>query len=511
MKKAIAFISITIIFLSVFSVSAFAYGTGKSYTYNHFGEAVPTPDPYVVDKVVGAGLGLNKPEDSIYHNGFLYILDSGNLRVVVLDKNFNYVRQIKFKKNGLDYQLVEPMGIWIDENDNMYIADRSKGVVIKSDLNGNVQKEYGRPKTDLIDSKSDYLPLKVLTDKNGIIYILVENEYRGIVTIDQDGNFMGFFGSNKVQVTSQLLLDQFWENFMTQAQISRTQRYLPVDYSSMAIDSNDFVYTACGTTSDMTELIRKINPLSTNVLENQGVFGDSNLGVSRGIWYFTDFNAITTDNDGFITVLDKTWDRIFQYSSEGKLLYIFGGEGDQAGTFSQPVDIESIGDELVILDKDYGNLTVMKPTAFGENVRKAENLYQDGRFTESIGPWNEVIKEDSNYEFAYEGIGESLFVSKKYQEAMKDFKLANSHADYSLAFQRFRSQFLRNNFTLFITILLLLFVVLPFIYRKLRKRNIYGKDKLLSIMLIAIKLLSIGRFLMVSKLLIKPERGGIEL
>lgn len=53
---------------------------------------------------------------------------------------------------------------------------------------------------------------------------------------------------------------------------------------------------------------------------------------------------------------------MFQYTSEGELMYIFGGQGQQNGTFQSPVDVESWGDDLLVLDQAYGTVTVMEPT-----------------------------------------------------------------------------------------------------------------------------------------------------
>lgn len=476
MKKILMIlIAVAITVSSLISVAG-AEGTGKAYTYNHRQEAVPIPDPYEVEQVIGGtGFGFNKPQDMVYNNHELYVLDSGNKKVVVLDRQFNPVRSIQFTRDGAEYSTMELRGLWVDAKGDIFIADRSKKIVFQTDPQGRVIREYGKPETDLMDENTDFLPCKVMTDHLGQIYILAENEYRGIITINREGKFMGFYGSKEVSVNSELLVDMLWRNLMTDEQRNRTRRYLPVEYSNMSIDKKGFVYTVSGTSENMTELIRKLNSQGLNVLQNKGVFGDYHLGVSRGTWFFTNFNAIAIDEQGYLTVVDRTWNRIFQYSSEGELLYIFGGKGEQSGTFSAPEDIESMGDKLLVLDADYGNITVFRPTSFGTAVRTAERLYQDGRFQESIAPWNEVLRQNSNYEFAYIGIGKSLVVEKKYKEALEYFKLGYSHGNYSLAFKRYRSEVLRSNFSLIMFAVILIFIVFPMIMRFLRKKGLVKK------------------------------------
>lgn len=69
-----------------------------TYEYNEFGEPVETPAGYIPAQTIDAAkLGLTKPFDSIsdlcYVNGTLYILDSGNGRIVELDEELNLVAE----------------------------------------------------------------------------------------------------------------------------------------------------------------------------------------------------------------------------------------------------------------------------------------------------------------------------------------------------------------------------------------------------------------------------------
>ena len=55
----------------------------------------------------------------------------------------------------------------------------------------------------------------------------------------------------------------------------------------------------------------------------------------------TQFVDVTVDDDGFISALDLSRGRVFQYDEEMTLLYSFGNTGKQLGTFSYPVAIET--------------------------------------------------------------------------------------------------------------------------------------------------------------------------
>lgn len=459
-----------IAFLLLLSLPVAAAETGKAYTYNYRQQSVIIPDPYVVDEVIGnSGLKFKSPEDLMAYGDELYVLDSGNHRVVVLNSELDFVREIRFTRNGKPYETQELKGFCVDDR-GIFVADRSGQKVFFSDYSGKVIKEFFKPETPLLPENNMFLPLKVLTDSTGQLYILVENEYRGAISISNKGEFEGFFGSSNVKVTAALLLDELWRSFMTEEQRSGTQRYLPMEYKNFTRDNKDFIYAVQGTTSGTDEPLRKLNSQGINVLTGRGPFGDPNLGKYKGKLYNSNFISITVDEDEFISILDNTWNRIFQYNREGELLFVFGGKGDQKGTFSDPVDLEAFQGRILVLDRYFGNITVFEPTEYGRNIRLGYQLYQEGRFQASVEPWKKVLEIDGSCEMAYNSIGKALLMEKKYKQAMEYFRIANSKAEYSLAFQRYRKFFLRNNFTWFV-FLASIVVIAVLIIRYFWKRN----------------------------------------
>lgn len=78
----------------------------EGYGYNTWGEAVPYPNSYKVVKTIsGEDLGcgdLNEP-DKLYVDGNrrIYLSDTGNARILVLDADFQLIREIKgYLHNG---------------------------------------------------------------------------------------------------------------------------------------------------------------------------------------------------------------------------------------------------------------------------------------------------------------------------------------------------------------------------------------------------------------------------
>lgn len=487
--KKITTLLIALILMSVCSFSAIAEGTGKSYVYDSTThDPVEIPDPYTASAVVGTEVGLKAPMDMCVYKDSLYVLDSINPRVVVLNKDLTFNKNlfVMMSDGTTPYPFIEPKGLWLDKNTGLvYIAERSKQEVLVCTIEKNANDEsylrilklFKKPVSDLMSQETDYLPTKILTDDLGVLYIRVENEYRGLLMIDKDGTFLGYFGSNTVTVTADALYTLFWRRFMTEEQIKRTEMQLPMEYSNMSIDTDGFIFGVRGTTNQNTELIRKVNSKSKNVLSYQNYFGDMGLSMVRGERKATNFNAITVDAAGFITVVDSTWDRLFQYNSKGELMYVFGGSGQQAGTFATPVDIESWDGNLLVLDKDYATVTRMTPTTFGTNVRLGESLYNEGEYTQSKEPWQAVLSECMNYQFAYVGLGKVLYMEKDYKGAMNAFKIGNDSTEYSTAFKMYRAQVVDGLFIPLVCFLALL-VAAWIVIKILKRRGVIKKREL---------------------------------
>lgn len=486
MKKIRAILAAMLILIVVLSVPAAAQGTGKAYTYNHNAIANEIPDPYLVEATLGYDLGLATPVDMVVHNDRLYLLDTGHedkdytARVLVIDKEFNFVEEIIYKfRDGNIYPFQEPTGFWIDEKGYTYIADRSAHNIVIFDEQGVYYSTLMKPQSAMITyTDEEYLPTKVLTDSLGVVYVCAENDYRGFLMMEQDGEFLGYFGANEVVRTADAIMLQFWKKFMSEEQLAKIEQLLPMGYSNFCIDdAGAFIYGVRGATDNMTELIRKINCKGKNVLDYKETFGDFNLSRVGGAARKTNFNAITVDDKGFITVFDVACQRLFQYTPEGYLMYVFGGQGSQQGTFTNGIDIESWGDDLLVLDRTYATVTVLRPSTFGANVRTGESLYSEGKYNESLPYFEAVVSECMNYEFGYQGIGKAQYMAGEYEAAMDSFYLAHSQGDYSMAFKMYRGEVMRD-MTVPAVIVVIALIVLWAVIKVLKKMGIIKQKKL---------------------------------
>ncbi len=466
--------SLIILLLSVvmlFSLNVSATSPVKSYTYETSGDVKKIPAPYDLKKIFGGGsVTLKEPEDMAVFMDKIYILDSGNNRVVVLNEDYTFNSIITFFQDGKEYKTQELRGIFVNKN-GIYVTDRAAGMVFLTDFNGNVIKEYGKPKADMIEENYLYLPLKVMVDSLDQVYILVENEYRGALLLDKDGEFLSFFGSGEVKVTAEILLRNFWRKFKTEAQLNYTTKTLPVEYKNFDIDDENFIYTIGASSTSSDKPLRKLNSQGSNILSIKQI-GDPKLKSNSDKKLSSSFNSIAVDEYGFITALDTTWKRLFQYNQEGELLYVFGGEGVQEGTFMNPVDVATIGDDILVLDKDTGLLTALAPTEFGSYVRQGSYLFHSGKYEESFEPWENVLRIDGNSQLAYIGIGKVYLMDREYIKAMEYFEMADSKENYSIAFKRYRNIYLRENFNSFAIVIVCAIALFVGVRIFTKKKNI---------------------------------------
>jgi len=158
------------------------------------------------------------------------------------------------------------------------------------------------------------------------------------------------------------------------------------------------------------------------------------------------FVDIVVSESGVFTALDQRSNRIFQYDSEGELLFVAGGNGSQSGTFLTPSAIEVMDDCLLVLDSQKNNLTILSPTSFGKMVLEAVSYYTDGKYADARSLWDEVLKYDHNYITAYISIGKALMAEEKFKEAAEYFKLGNDREGNSDAFQSYRNEVMQKNF-----------------------------------------------------------------
>ena len=203
----------------------------RSYTVDHAGRQLPIPDPYVLDHVIDKFAAdpdeLSTPRDIFLNraNGHLYIADTGNNRIIELGFDGEIVR-ILGEEVGLD----RPQGIFRNPRDGtLWIADTGNARILNITEEGAPLQEFGAPQSDVLTGINAAAPSKVLIDKRGYIYYL-EGTGAGMIVMDQQNRFRGFFGSNRKAFTLRWL----WARYLaTEEQKEKILLSTPTAHSDM--------------------------------------------------------------------------------------------------------------------------------------------------------------------------------------------------------------------------------------------------------------------------------------
>ncbi len=438
----------------------------QSYNYNVWGESVPVPATYEVEDVISgekAGTRDFAAPGDLFAAGDsrVYVLDGGNSRVVVLDGDFRFVKELPVE--GLD--LSTASGIYVSPEGALWLALGSGGGIAELDpKDGRVMRTIERPTGGNVPASLVFKPLKIVTGPDGTIYVVSGGTYQGILELDPDGGFIGYFGSNRVDVTLKVITEMFWKRFyalFSDKAAENMIKIVPIEYSSVTRNSRGFLYAVTSDSLNSMYEIKKLDPKGNNILRvrssadvsagvllNIGNYGDIEQSYDQGTTVDTKFIDVCVDQDGFIFALDSQRGRVFSYDEESNLLAVFGGMGDQRGTFENPVAVESVGGKIAVLDGKTGEITVFRPTAFGASIREATLKYNMGLYEEADGLWKDVLRRSANFELAYTGIGKALFSSGDYAQAMKYFKLGYDKKGYDEAYTELRKDFLREHLAL---------------------------------------------------------------
>ncbi|MGN0492600.1 MAG: hypothetical protein ACI4F7_03045 [Acutalibacteraceae bacterium] len=472
--KKIKIILFILMFFIFSNFEAYAHDVYRGYIYDSENNAVPSPNIYNFQKIISGaslqtGAFLNPQDIFIDEKNNIYVLDTGNNRIVKMDSDFNLVKVFdSFSSETLN----KPEGIYVDENEKMYIADTENHRIVIAGSDSSLIGIIQNPQSELFDEDFVFTPKKIVVDSAGTVFVLAKDVFQGLMSFDKEGTFLSFYGGNRVEMTVQLAIERMWRKILSKDQINAGQRYVPIGYANIFIDKEDFVF-ACDKSQDGQ--IKQLNPLGVDVLSkaNQGAlkFGDYGYETVNNASVNTVFVDINVDEDANINCLDMTRGRVFRYSSEGNLLGVFGCIGTQDGSFSLPTAIESFKDYILVLDGTRNDITVFTKSEYGKMLDTAVNYYNDGLYEESKEYWQEVLKRNSNFELVYKGMGKAEYKLGNYRGAMKNYSLCDDSEGYAEAFTAYRNAIIREHFAVIVLVVIIIIAAVYMTVRIFRKRK----------------------------------------
>lgn len=465
-----------------------------TYTYAYSGDYQVSPHAYVptgaIAQIEGAGQMKSPRDITTDTQGRVAIADTGNNRILLLNPDYTLQKELTaYPGPDGDLPFNNPSGVFFDRNNRLYIADTDNGNLVQYSPDGTFERIIPAPNAALLPDDFDYRPVALAVDKLDRFYVISSGTNMGVITFDTNGVFEGFIGAQKVQGSA---LSKFWQHVMSEEQLTRVEKNVPVSYNNIAMDSKGFIYVTTSSidayrlqqsvksrssSADFSP-VKKLNPSGIDVLKRTGFFppvGDLNFDpyVSKGKKNASSLTEVVVREDNVYSLVDSKYNKIFTYDEYGNLLYAFGGTGTVDGVFTSLVSIAYQGDNLLALDGVRNCVTVFQKTDYGRLIDKAIRLQQDRKFSETIPVWQEIEKHNNNYDLAYMGIGKSLLEQREYKEAMEYFRAVSNKDYYSKAMKKHRAEVLQKA-AILIPLLVVLAVWLIARFFRFAKR--YNRD-----------------------------------
>lgn len=463
------------------SLPSYATTIDRSYTYNYdyWGDVQDSPDMYSVCKVftsteLGLEKKLNSPQGIYVKDNLIYILDTGNNRILVFERTsretIKLVKEIDSFKGADPDTFSSPTDIAISDEGNIFIADKGNGRILKLDKDYNYLMEFKKPVDNSLDKDIVFQPTKIAIDTAERVYCVAIGINKGLIKYEADGTFNGFVGATRVVFDFKMYL---MKKIATQEQLNKMESFVPTEYDNLYMDKEGFIYACTGNVeaedlkSGDADSVRRINPLGNDILIRNGVYydgdfpvyGDLYMGNGGGYNGPSRFADVTVfDNDSYVC-LDRNRGRLFGYDDQGRMIFVFGGAGNMDGYFRNPLGLEHMDYDLIVVDQLDCTITLFTLTEYGQLIFDAMDQFDNGEYAKSGKSWKEVMKYNGNYDLAYIGLGRAYLRQKSYGEAMDYFKLKYDDENYSKAYKKYRKEWVEDHIMIIVIVLLALFLI----------------------------------------------------
>ncbi len=429
-----------------------------TYTMNGYGEIQETQTAYLAVRTItkfGAEM-FNMPDDLfVAKDGTIYVADTKNRRILVGNADGDLLGIVG---KGV---LQTPRGVFVTDNGHIYVADRDEGAVFEFSPEGELLHTYGKPDSPLYgDERTSFMPLKVVVNEAGILFVVCESNTNGIAEISpiDGGTFLGYFGTNYASADFRTIL---YRAILTKEQRAKMVSNIPATPDNLAIDSRGLIYTV--TRGDGEKTVKRLNIAGLNLIDSA-----ENVDIPAAVAAGNHNNLYVADQKGFI----------YEFNNEGELIFVFGGKDDgnmRMGLFKTvtAVDVDT-ADRLYVLDSSLNAIQVFKPTEFTDLLHEALYLYSVGRYTESREPLRKVLDMNSLFDVANRAMGRACFQEENYDEALRFARLAKDREGYSDTYWEIRNKWLKAHIAGMLGIIVAAFVVIRILKALDRRKGIFA-------------------------------------
>ena len=497
MKKLISVFCLLFVMVTVLALPAGAARTYQTYTYSIDGYALQSPDAYTPIKNINyTDMGLEKELDTphdieVDDKDNVYIADTNNNRIVVLDRYFKLMFEIsKFVNDqGIDDKLNKPQGVFVTA-DTIWVCDTDQNRIVTFDREGNFIKIIPQPKSSLFDEGAVYKPIAVAVDDYNRLYVVSSTTYQGVIVMSADGTFIRFVGAQKVSISA---WDRIWRMFQTDAQRELSAANISTEFNNITIDEKGFIFVTTSTIKDgdVSKAIKNksksgdyapvkmLNQSGDEVMSRNGFWppageidmsGRASEGATTGVSKIVDV-AIGPEHTW--SIIDEKRQKVFTYDDNGNLLFAFGDKGSQLGNLQGIEGITYMSDgTMLILDSTADNITIYERTEYGDILIKALQNQNNRMYDLAKQDWEEILKRNSNFDAAYIGIGDALYRNGQYEEALPYYEAAYDTDGWSDSYKEIRKEWIAKYVLLIPVIVVGIIVLVALFFKKAAKINL---------------------------------------
>ena len=487
--------------LTAFCVTASAGSAYQTYVYDVYGDALYSPDAYTAISSVGSDymgleLPIENPGDMVTDEALnVYIADTGNNRIVVLDRYYkvNFTISEFSNDQGVPDRLTAPQGVFVSEPNEKYgkliwVCDTGSNRIVVFDEFGNFQRIVEEPESSLFDQDSVYKPVAIAVDAYNRLYVVSSTTYQGVIVMTDEGEFTGFIGAQAVQMSAWEII---WRRFQTEEQRAASEQKVSTEFNNISINKNKgLVYVTTSTIDEgaVSGAIANKDKKGTNSPVKLLNANGSEIMRRNGFWMPAgeiDFSSRSTDEiTGVSTIIDAavgpedTWsiidekrNRIYTYDFDGNLLFAFGDNGTMLGNLGSIEAVAYQGTNMLILDKTNDNITVFQRTEYGNILLQAIAAEATQDFDLAISLWTDVLKRNSNFDSAYVGIGQAMYRNKDYANSLTYFESAYDTDNWSNSYKEIRKEWMSTYFLLLLLLIVVVIVGISLFFKWMAKIN----------------------------------------
>ena len=479
--------SVLLIVLSLLMIaSAMTLGAGASsayqtYTYSIDGSALYSPDAYSAAKAIGyAEMGLDKnfnnPTDLfVDHEQKVYIADAGNNRILVLDRYYKFEFELStfINSQGNPDSLEAPQGVFVTD-EFIWVCDTNKYRIVCFTRDGEFVRTLDKPETDLVEGV--YKPEAMAVDQYGRIYVVSKASGGGIIVMDNDGEFVSIIGSQAVTMSAWEII---WRRFQTDEQREYSETKVSPEYEDITITEEGFVYVTITTIAESSVRsaikgkskngkympVKLLNPSGDEIMRRNGFWppaGEIDFSTASDAAYSgtSKITEVAVGPEKTWSVIDAKRNKIYTYDFNGNLLFAFGDKGSMLGSISTISSLAYQDDTLLVLDKGGTcSLVVYERTEYGDLLLQAIAAENSLDYNYAIKCWEKVLQRNQNFDAAYVGIGNALYRSGDYAEALKYYEIAYETSNWSNSYQEVRKEWMSDWFILIVLIIVAVIVL----------------------------------------------------